>query len=250
VLQKMLKFIFPLPPLASEQGARVDFLLYLLHFIILALFIGWSIYFIYVLIRYRSKNSPKADYGGARSKFPEQFELAVAAVEVVLLIGISIPFWGEYTKMPGGSDVIEVEVVAQQYLWNFHYPGQDGKFGRTDMRYYDAQTNPLGLDPGDAAGKDDFTTINEMHLPLNRPCVVTLTTKDVIHSFTIPEMRVKQDAMPGIVSHVWFTPVKKGVYDVACSQLCGIGHYNMRGFLTVEDQADYDAWTKKRESMQ
>lgn len=251
MIEKALKFLFPLPPLASEQGAQVDFLLYLIHFFILILFVGWAVYFIYVLVRFRSKRSPKADYGGVRSKFPEKFELGVAFVEVVLLIGISVPFWAnEYTRMPRGKDVILVEVVAQQFIWNFHYPGPDNKFGRTDMKYYDSRTNPLGLDPNDPDGKDDFTTINEMHLPLDRPCVVKLTTKDVIHSFTIPNMRVKQDALPGITTDFWFTPVKKGKFDIACSQLCGIGHYRMRGFLTVESQEDYDEWVRQREAMQ
>ena len=144
--------------------------------------------------------------------------------------------------------MVQVAVVAEQYQWNFHYPGPDDDFGRTDMKFYNAQTDPLGLDPNDPDGKDDFTTINQMHLPVNRPCVVTLTSKDVVHSFTIPAMRVKQDVIPGAVIRFWFTPVKTGVYDVICSQLCGDGHYHMRGTLTVESQEDYDQWVKKQEA--
>ncbi len=246
-----LKHFFPLPPLASQQGEHVDLLLYVLHLLMLVLFVGWAIFFVYVLIRFRKTRSARAEYQGLRTKFSTGFELGVAAAEVILLLGIAVPFWAnEYANMPPGKDAVQVQVVAEQFAWNFHYPGPDGIFGRTDMKYFNAQTNPLGLDPNDPDGKDDFATINRMHLPVDRACVVSLTSKDVIHSFTIPAMRVKQDAIPGARVRFWFTPVKKGTYDIACSQLCGIGHYRMMGLLTVEDQADYDRWLSQQESWQ
>jgi cytochrome c oxidase subunit 2 len=243
MMDKMLHYIFPLPPLASAQGQQVDMLLYVLHILMLILLIGWSVFFIYVLLRFRKKESPKAQYAGLRSKFPVGFEIGVAAVEAVLLLGVSVPFWANrYVNIPEGRDVIQVAVVAEQFAWNFHYPGPDGILGRAQMSYYQAQTNPLGLDPNDHDGKDDFATINQMHLPVGRPCVLTLTSKDVVHSFTVPSMRVKQDVIPGASVRLWFTPVKEGTYDIICSQLCGAGHYRMRGVLTVESQAAYDMW--------
>jgi cytochrome c oxidase subunit II len=244
-MDKVLKYIFPLPGLASAEGHQIDMLLYAVHIMILVLFVGWAIFFVYVLVRFRKNRNPRASYPGLRSKFSTNFELGVATVEGILLLGVSIPFWAHgYDKIPRGEEVIQVAVVAEQFAWNFHYPGPDEKLGRSEMKYYDAQTNPLALDPNDPNGKDDFVTVDNMHLPVNRPCKVSLTTKDVIHSFTIPSMRVKQDAIPGMEMKFWFTPVKTGIYDVVCSQLCGMGHYRMRGFLTVEDEEDYQNWIK------
>jgi cytochrome c oxidase subunit 2 len=102
--------------------------------------------------------------------------------------------------------------------------------------------NPLGLDRRDPAGRDDITTINRMNLPLNKPVIVYLSTKDVVHSFGLPQMRVKQDATPGIVQPVWFTPTQTGEWDIACSQLCGLGHFRMRGVYAILPQAEYDKW--------
>ncbi len=102
--------------------------------------------------------------------------------------------------------------------------------------------NPLGLDRADAAAKDDITTINQLNLPIDRPVLVHLSSKDVIHSFGLIEMRVKQDAVPGMSMPVWFIPNRLGEYEISCSQLCGLGHFRMRGFITVQNQADYDKW--------
>jgi cytochrome c oxidase subunit 2 len=246
VLDKILHFIFPLPVLASEQGQQVDLLLYLLHGLMLVLFIGWAIFFIVVILRFRAKKSPKADYEGARSKVSTYVELAVAAAEMLLLIVIAIPFWSSYVRqIPVGKDVVEVRVIAEQFAWHIHYPGPDRKFSRTDMRYFDAQANPLALDPSDPNGKDDIFSINQMHVPVDQPVVIHLSSKDVIHSFSVPAMRVKQDAQPGMVVPFWFTPNKTGKYDIVCAQLCGIGHYRMRGFLTVESKEDFAKWQQE-----
>jgi cytochrome c oxidase subunit II len=137
-----------------------------------------------------------------------------------------------------------VRVVAEQFAWNAHYPGADGMFGRTDVKLVAAE-NPLGLDRTDAAAKDDITTINQLNLPVNRPIVIHLTSKDVIHSFSLLQMRVKQDAIPGVTFPVWFTATKTGDWEINCSQLCGLGHYRMRGFYSIKTQADYDAWLKE-----
>ena len=143
---------------------------------------------------------------------------------------------------PNRSDAIEVRVVAEQFAWNVHYPGEDGLFGNTDFKHFDKQANPLGIDPTDPNGKDDFTTINQLHLPIGRPAIIHLSSKDVVHSFAIPVMRVKQDTIPGLSIPTWFTPTKSGQWEIACAQLCGIGHYYMRGKITVHHQDEYDAW--------
>jgi cytochrome c oxidase subunit 2 len=146
-----------------------------------------------------------------------------------------------------------VRVVADQYSWNVHYAGADGQFGRVDMALV-AADNPLGLDRRDPLAKDDLTFINQMTVPVNRPVLVRLSSKDVIHSFGINEMRVKQDASPGFDTPVWFVPTVTTAdmrqrlgrpdfqYEVACSQLCGLGHFRMRAFLNVVTAAEYQAF--------
>ena len=141
----------------------------------------------------------------------------------------------------GASGGVVFRVVSEQFAWNEHYPGSDGKFGRRDIKLVAAE-NPLGLDKTDPDAKDDITTINQLNLPVDRPILVHLSSKDVIHSFGLIEMRVKQDAIPGMDIPVWFIPNKVGEFEIACSQLCGLGHYRMRGFVSVKSQADYDAW--------
>ena len=116
-----------------------------------------------------------------------------------------------------------------------------GLFGRTDLQLL-SPSNPLGLDRSDPVAQDDITTINVMHLPVNKPVIVHLSSKDVIHSFALPQMRVKQDVIPGLSQPVWFTPTQTGEWEIPCSQLCGLGHYRMQGYYTIETEAEYQAW--------
>jgi cytochrome c oxidase subunit 2 len=135
-------------------------------------------------------------------------------------------------------------VVGEQFAWNVHYPGPDHIFGRTNVKYV-SSSNPLGIDPSDPNAKDDVTTLNQLHLEVNRPVIIRLTSKDVIHSFFLPYMRVKQDAIPGMEVPVHFTPIKSSgaeSWDIACAQLCGLGHYRMKGQYQVHTKADFDKW--------
>ena len=104
----------------------------------------------------------------------------------------------------------------------------------------------MGLDPSDPAGRDDITTLNQLHLPVGKTALIYLTSRDVLHSFFIPVMRVKQDVIPGMRIPVWFTPVKTGQWEIACAQLCGLGHYRMRGFLTIHTLEEYEKWVKEQ----
>lgn len=238
-----LKALLPLPELASAHGHKIDFMIYVIHLLMLVLFVGWGIYFVYVLIRFNKRANPKASYEGMHSPIATFVEVGVAVFEGVLLVGLSIPFWAQQVDaLPDRPDTLEVRVVAEQFAWNIHYPGADGKFGRTDIKFFDAQTNPLGLDPNDPNGKDDVITINQFHVPIGRPVLVRLSSKDVVHSFFVPAMRVKQDAIPGMSIPVWFVPTKLGQYDIACAQLCGLGHYRMKGYLTVETESEFEQW--------
>jgi len=243
-----------MPVAASAHAGEIDQMIVLVHWLMLVLFVGWGAFFVFVLVRFRKGANPKASYDGAKGKFAKSTEVAVALIEVVLLVFYAIPAWANrVTNLPSGSDAVIVRVVGEQFAWNVQYPGADGKFGRTDISLVSAD-NPLGLDRRDPDAKDDITTINQLNLPVGRPVLVHLSSKDVIHSFGLYEMRIKQDAVPGLEMPVWFVPtvttddmrakLKNPTFDyeITCSQLCGLGHYRMRGFITVQSAADYDKW--------
>jgi cytochrome c oxidase subunit 2 len=238
-----------LPPLASAHGAEIDNMLGVVHWLMLALFVGWGIYYVYAVIRFRRGKNRQANYAGVKSHTSTYIELGVAIFEAVLIIGFAIPLWAKRVNaFPPERDATVIRVVAQQFAWNIHYPGPDGRFGRTDISLVNEEANPIGLDRTDPGGMDDIVTNNQLHLPVNKPVLIYLSSKDVVHSLSLPVMRVKQDAIPGQVIPVWFVPDKTGEYEIACAQLCGLGHYRMRGYLTVETQEEFDAWIKEQES--
>ncbi len=231
-----------LPVEASAHAAEIDNMIVLVHWLMAVMFVGWGAFFVFVLFRFRQGANQKASYTGAKGKVAKGTEIAVGIVEIILLIGYAIPAWAtRVTEFPAESDAVVVHLVGEQFAWNVQYPGADGKFGRTDIKLITA-ANPLGLDRTDSDAKDDITTINQLNIPVDRPILVHLSTKDVIHSFGLTEMRVKQDAIPGMQIPVWFVPTRAGDYEISCSQLCGLGHYRMRGFVTVQTADAYQAW--------
>jgi cytochrome c oxidase subunit II len=238
--------ILGLPVQGSAHAAEVDSLTVLVHWLMLVLFVGWGAYFVYVLFRFRQGGNPKANYHGVKSHFSTYIEAGVAVIEVVLLAFFAIPAWAARVDFPSETGATVVRVVAEQFQWNVHYPGRDGRFGRTDLKLI-SPSNQLGLDRNDPAAKDDIVTINQLNLPVGKPVIVHLSSKDVIHSFSLPQMRVKQDAIPGLNTPAWFTPTMTGDWEINCSQLCGLGHYRMRGFYSIKSQADYDAWYAEEE---
>ena len=226
---------------ASSHAAEVDRIMALVHWLMLVLFVGWGSFFVYVLVRFRKGANPVASYEGAKGKAAKSVELAVVVAEMVLLFGYAIPGWSQrVAAFPSESDssAVVVHVVAQQFEWHIHYPGPDKVFGRRDIKLMSAD-NALGLDRKDPAAKDDITTINQITLPVDRPVLIKLSSKDVIHSFGLGAMRVKQDAVPGLDIPIWFIPNRIGDYEVACSQLCGLGHFRMRAFVNIKSEADY-----------
>jgi len=242
----MLKFL-GMPIQASAHAAEIDQMTVLVHWLMAVLFVGWGVFFLFVIFRFRQGANPRASYTGAKGKISKGIEVAVAVIEGILLVFYAIPAWAtRVTRFPSESEAVVVRVVGEQFAWNIHYPGPDGKFGRTDIRKVTAD-NPLGLDRTDPNAKDDVTTINQLYLPENRPVLVHLSSKDVIHSFGLIEMRVKQDAIPGMTMPVWFVPTRRGEYDLACSQLCGLVHFRMHGFVTVQTDAEFRKWLDDQE---
>jgi cytochrome c oxidase subunit 2 len=244
-----------LPALAAANGEQIDGLIGWIHVFMFVLFVGWGAFFLYCLVRFRRSRQPVADYTGVRSHASNYAEIAVAVIEAVLLVGFSIPLWAaRVDHRPSESEALVVEVTGEQFAWNIHYAGPDGKFGRTDIKLLDLQSNPLGVDRDDPNAKDDVTTVNQLYLPVNKPVIVKLRSKDVIHSFGVPEFRVKQDAIPGLTIPIWFVPnvttadMRTRVsnaefqYEIACAQLCGLGHAKMRGFVTVVSAEEFQKW--------
>jgi cytochrome c oxidase subunit 2 len=237
-----------MPPAASSHASEVDHIMVLVHWLMIVLFVGWGVFFVYVLVRFRRSRQPQATYHGVRGRWSTWVEGGVLAAEVALLAFFSVPFWSaNVDALPDEHQSTVVRIVAEQFAWNVHYPGRDGAFGRTDALLVNPD-NPLGLDRNDPAGRDDITSINRLNVPIGKPVLIFLSSKDVVHSLGLPQMRVKQDAVPGIVQPVWFTPTVTGQWDIVCSQLCGIAHYRMRGFYAVQAQEEFDAWFKEEEA--
>ena len=235
-----------MPPNYSAHGGELDALNLYVHWLMLILFVGWGLLFLFMLMRFRKSKHPKAVYHGTKSHISKWAEIGVFVIECVLLFGISIPAWSRWTRRPeAAKNPLEIRVVGEQFAWNVHYPGPDNIFGRTGAKFVTG-ANPLGIDPSDPHAKDDVATLNQLHLQVDRDVVVRLTSKDVIHSFFLPNMRVKQDTIPGMEIPVHFRPQKTSggavPWEIACAQLCGLGHYRMKGQYHVQSKADFDKW--------
>lgn len=234
-----------LPIDISTHGHRIDQLINVLHYFMLVLFIGWGLFMLYCLIKFRARPGHKATPVLHHFKLPTYLEVGVALFEVALLLFVSYPIWANVKNdMPKDEDSTLVRVTAEQFAWNFHYPGPDGKFGRTDASLIDPEANnPIGLDrANDPNAKDDIISVNLLHFPMSKPVKAFLMSKDVIHSFAIPVMRVKQDVVPGAVMPIWFQANQTGQYDIMCAQLCGVGHTTMRGRISVDTDEEFKAW--------
>jgi cytochrome c oxidase subunit 2 len=163
-----------------------------------------------------------------------------------LLLGLAIPLWAKtVASFPKGPEVTRIKVIAQQFQWNGWYPGTNGVFVTQDKKYV-TTANPFGFNTNDPNYKANFVVQGDFYVPVNKPVVVDITSLDVIHCFSIKPMRVTQDAIPGMSIPAWFNPVKEGTYQINCAQLCGSGHYAMRGLLHVVSQDEYNKWVAKK----
>lgn len=230
-----------MPPPMSEHGPMIDHMLAMLHLFMLALFVGWSTFFVYTLIRFRRRRNPKADHGGVKNHTSSHLEVGVIVVEAMLLLGFAFPLWAvRVNDFPESEDTVRVRVYGYQYGWLYQYPGPDGKFGRHDP-FLVTSENPVGMDPEDPNSEDDIVESGVLNLPLERPAILYITSKDVIHNYAIPKMRIAQDANPSLFVPMWFTPVELGTVDVICGQLCGGGHANMANLLTIMPSEEWNA---------
>lgn len=244
----LLRFL-GLPAQGSSYAHKVDFDLLLLHAGMAAMFIIWAVLMAFLLIRYRRKEGRQAIYESTGGAWALAGGVAIVLFELVIIVTYSIPTWSTISlRLPDEKSSNVIAVVAEQFAWNVHYPGPDGKFGRRAAQFVDSG-NVLGLDPGDPDGKDDVVTLNELHAPLGKPTLVYLTSKDVIHSFFIPAFRVKRDAVPGMVSPLWFEPILEGRFTISCAQLCGIGHATMQGVAITHPAEEFESWLKEQSAL-
>lgn len=233
-----------LPVAASTIAKDIDFGIYLIHAAMIFIFVAWGIFFTYLLIRYRRREGVRAQVGHENAMMSLLPDFAVLIFEIGLIAFYAIPKWSRIkmsTPDPAKSNVLHL--MAEQFAWDVQYPGADGKFGKKDSLLVNS-SNPMGIDPADPASADDVVTVNELHIPIGKPTLLTLTSKDVIHSFFIPEFRIKQDAIPGMAIPVWFEPTMTGKFELVCAQLCGVGHATMRADVIVHSPEDYAKWLK------
>ena len=235
----MMKYL-GLPMLASEHGKDVDNFILYVHYLMGILFVGWLAYFLYALFRFRATRCPKASYVGAQTHASSYIEAAVAAVEGVLLIGLSVPLWAKFADaFPAESEATSVRVVASQFQWQGVYPGRDGQFGNQAFTLVNT-TNQFGWDYRDPLTLDNFTgPLNVISVPEGKPVIAHISSKDVILSFKVNAFRITQDAMPGMTIPIWFNPTTNGTFIITCAQLCGNSHYFMKGYFNVLPQ---DKW--------
>lgn len=234
------------PEAASKHAAQIDHMNEVVHWFMFVLFVGWSIFFLYVLFRFNRRRNPKASYLGMTSHFSTHLEVLVILVETVLLLGFAFPLWSQRVDaIPPDSDaqVVKIRAVGEQFRWNFHYTGEDGRFGLIRPERISG-SNPVGLVSEDPNSFDDFLS-NELILPKDRPVVIQVSSKDVIHNLSLVPMRIQQQAIPGMEVPIWFVPNREGVWDVICGQLCGSGHAKMVATMRCQKAEEFEEWFRE-----
>jgi cytochrome c oxidase subunit 2 len=209
-----------LPEAVSTYAHKIDGIFYLILWITGVIFVAVEVLLLYFIVRYRHKEgeSRRPIYTHGNNRLEVIWTIVPAIICVVLAL-LSRRSWAEIKQnMP--QQAMNVEITAEQFAWNIRYPGPDGKLETPD----------------------DIVSLNQLHMPVGRPVIVTLHSKDVIHSFFLPEFRVKQDAVPGMTTRIWFEATRVGNWEIACAELCGLGHYRMKGFVTVETPEEFERW--------
>lgn len=231
-----------LTPIASNWSS-IDVTIDITLLVTGSVFIGINLFMAYAIYKYRYKADRRAHYEPENKKL-ESWLTGLTTVGVVAMLAPGLVVWAKFVEPPANSDV--VEAVGQQWQWNYRYPGDDGVLGAADAKFI-SPSNPLGLNPEDPFGQDDRIVMEkEMRLPINRPVKALLRSKDVLHDFAVAEFRVKMDLVPGTVTYLWLEPTRLGTYDILCEELCGLGHYIMRGTVVVDEQENFDQWLKQQ----
>jgi cytochrome c oxidase subunit 2 len=209
-----------LPVAASSYAADMDMIFYVILAVTGVILVGVQVTLVYFMIRYRGREGRRASYIEGSTKA----EVIWTVIPSLFIIGIAVAsqsVWSEIKnpeRFP--TDGLELNIEARQFAWGITYPGADGELG----------------------SEDDFKRFNELHVPVDRPVVFNLTSVDVVHSFFVPEFRIKQDAVPGLNTRAWFEATVVGEYELACAELCGVAHGLMKGKVIVLPQDEFDSW--------
>jgi len=224
--------------IAADWGS-IDFTINVTFWVTGFVFIAVNLFLGYCIYKFRQQDGHKAVYEPENHKL-EVWLSSITAVGVVAMLAPGLFVWASVVTVP--DDATEFEVLGQQWQWQYRYPGADGILGTADTGHV-SESNPFGVNPADPNGQDDVV-VNDpvMHLPVNKPVKALLRSNDVLHNFTVAQFRVKMDLVPGLVSYIWFDPTVEGRYDILCEELCGIGHFIMRGAVQIDSQADFDSW--------
>lgn len=202
-------------------------------------FVAVNLFLAYAVIRYRHRKGSKAHYEPENRKLEWGLTL-VTSIGIAAMLAPGLAVWAKFVTVP--PDASTVEVLGQQWNWNYRFPGADGALGKTEARLVSVD-NPFGMNPDDPAGADDILVASpELHLPLNKPVKFELRSIDVNHQFAVPQFRVKMDLVSGMVTYFWLTPTRTGSFDVLCEQLCGTAHFAMRGRVVVDEPDGFDTW--------
>ena len=233
-------------PVASNWG-NIDDTIVLSFWVTGAVFVAVCLFMAYCVWAYRYRPDRKAEYKPEDKKL--EFRLTwITALGVAALLAPGLVVWNKFITVP--ENAMKIEVVAYQWGWNYRLPGADGVLGKTSVGLI-SDDNPYGLDINDPNSKDDIIVMDsDLHLEINQPVKVELRSLDVLHNFYVPQFRAKMDMLPGIITYYWFTPEKKGDYEVLCAEYCGTGHYAMRGRVLVDEEKDYSNWLAKQISFE
>lgn len=224
--------------IAADWGT-IDLTINITFWVTGFVFIACNLFMAYCVWKFRAKEGHKAVYEPENHKLEAGLSI-FTTIGVIAMLAPGLFVWASFVTPP--ENAAEYEVLGQQWQWQFRYPGADGILGTADTEFV-SESNPFGVNPADPNGRDDVVVNDpDMHLPVNQPVKALLRSNDVLHNYTVAQFRVKMDLMPGLTSYLWFDPTEVGTYDILCEELCGIGHFIMRGSVTVDTQEDFDAW--------
>ena len=208
-----------------------------------SVFCAVCLFMSYCVWRFRYSEDRKSEYKPENSKLEWTLTI-LTTLGVCALLAPGLIVWNKYVTVPEGT--VDIEVMAQQWYWNYRLPGEDGILGLTDLRNINDE-NPFGMNLDDPKGLDDILIQgDDLHILMDQPVKVNLRSIDVLHDFYIPQFRAKMDMVPGVVTYYWFTPIRTGNFEILCMEYCGTGHYAMRGRVLVDEKEDYEEWLNEQ----
>ena len=227
---------------ASNWG-NIDGTIILTFWVTGAVFIAVCLFMAYCIWRFRYREDRKAEYSPENPKL-EWILTILTTIGVIALLAPGLIVWNKYVTVP--DEAVSIEVMGQQWYWNYRLPGKDGVLGLTDLRNI-TDENPFGINLDDPNGLDDILVqADDLHILINQPIKMNLRSIDVLHDFYIPQFRAKMDMVPGMITYYWFEPIRTGNFEILCMEYCGTGHYAMKGRVLVDEKDDYEEWLSEQ----